>query len=376
MNPQKTIVPLLTPILGMLPVAAFLISDCFFSYHTALMVALVTYTLYFLAGVIGLKYEPPYTLLVSTISFLILMGLSAIKPFNLLYITQSSIVLELILVPLFYLFIRIQGYFRAKIVQKDGLAQEFRLLKFDADLSVIKTAVFVLSTHLLIVLVYQLFPPEYHTPDWDRAIYYEILFLFILFHFIYEIVHWNCLKKQILDEEWLPIVNESGAVRGKVALSVSQTVADKYLHPVVRIVLIHKGMLFLKKKPDATDQGRWHLDYPFERHLRFKETLDEGVKEAFVENGGSPDLPYSFIFRYVYKKANTNRLIYLYACNIPDEKIIDGMNLGEGKWWTGKQIDENLGTELFSTYFEKEYELLNTTVLMADRLMRNLDENV
>jgi hypothetical protein len=375
MNPQKTIVPLLTPILGMMPVAAFFISDCFFSYHTALMVALLIYALYFLVGVTGMKYDPPYTILISAISFPILIGLSMIKPFNLLFTTQASIVLELILVPLFYFFIQIQGYFRTKILQKDGVAQEFRLLKFDADLYVIKTAVFLLSTHLFIVLVYQLFPPEQRTPEWNMTIYYEILFLFILFHFIYEIVHWNCLKKQILSEEWLPIVDETGAVRGKIASSVKKTSPDKHLHPVIRIVLIHKGMLFLKKKPASVDNGHWYLDYPFERYLRFKETLDEGVKEAFIENGGSSDLPYSFIFRYVYKNVNTNRLIYLYACNIPDEKIIDGMDLGEGKWWTGKQIDENLGTGLFSTYFEKEYELLNTTVLMADRLMRNLEEN-
>ncbi|MCC8147007.1 MAG: hypothetical protein LIO93_11370 [Bacteroidales bacterium] len=87
------------------------------------------------------------------------------------------------------------------------------------------------------------------------------------------------------------------------------------------------------------------------------------------------DLPSRFIFRYADKNIEVNRLIYLYACNITDDKLLDTLDLAGGKWWTGKQIDENLKTGLFSPVFEKEYDLLETTILMADRLMRNLAEN-
>jgi hypothetical protein len=174
------------------------------------------------------------------------------------------------------------------------------------------------------------------------------------------------LKHQIINEEWLPVVDDRGTVHGKVARSVSDSAENKYLHPVVRIVLMHKGMLFLKARPLSSTEPRL-LDHPFERHLRFKETLDEGVREAFIQTGETSDLPYRFIIRYVHKDDTTHRLIYLYLCNISDS-----LHPGEGKWWTTKQIEENLGAGLFSTYFEKEYELLNTTVLPADRLMRSV----
>jgi hypothetical protein len=181
-------------------------------------------------------------------------------------------------------------------------------------------------------------------------------------------VFWNLLKKHIFKEEWLPVVDESGTVHGKVALSVSQD-ENIYLHPIIRIALIHKGMLYLQQKPSFMRKIR-QLDYPFKRYLRFKETLEEGVKQTFLQNGGQEDLPAHFIFRYVYKE--TNRLVYLYACNLMDEQAVEQIHLGEGKWWTGKQIEENLGTGLFSPYFEKEYDLLNATVLMADRWMHDL----
>ena len=183
-------------------------------------------------------------------------------------------------------------------------------------------------------------------------------------HAVYEWVRWPFLRRQILKEEWLPIVDKSGAVHGKIALNIGLT-ENKYLHPVVRIAVIHKGMLFLKPKPKNQS-----FDYPFEWYLRFEESLNDGVKAAFTRNGGSENLPSRFVFRYIHKE--TNRLIYLYICTLTDENLLTTLLPEDGKWWTNKQIDENLGKGLFSPYFEDEYAVLNTTLLAADRLMNNL----
>jgi hypothetical protein len=356
---------------GMIPIIIFYIVNCFFSYPTALLAALIAYAIYSVVKIIGLKHELPYTFLVSAIAFVILIILSTINPFNVLYPAHASIVLELILVLFFFIFTIIQEYFRVKILKKNG-ATEFRLLEFDSDSHVIKIAFIITLVHLLIVLSYLLFPDNYHTPALDLIIYHVVLLLFIALHFTYEFIHWHLLKNQIMNEEWLPVVNEAGVVHGKIAMSISNTFEDKYLHPIIRIVLIHKGLLFLTARTFPVNETML-LDYPFERHLRFNETLDEGVKETFIENDITTDLPCRFIFRYVYKNNKKHQLIYLYACNISDDKLLNDLRLGEGKWWTNKQIEENLKTGIFSTYFEKEYELLNTTVLMADRLMRNVE---
>jgi hypothetical protein len=363
MNPHKVITLLLAPVIGMMPFVAFCAFDCFWSYPAGLLAALAVYVLYFVIPVALFKQEVPYTLLISTLVFLIVIGFSFIPPFNLLYAAHASIVLELVVIPIFFLFLRLRAYFQAKLIHgKDAGAREFLLLKFDSNIYAVKIALFLVAVHLWVVLVYQLFPENYHTVHLDRIIYYYILFLLIALHYLYEGLQWSLLNKQIRQEEWLPIVDESGSVHGKIAMSVSHN-NDKYLHPIIRIALIHKGMLFLKQQTNESRQ----LDYPFKRYLRFRETLEEGVKEAFIKNGGTADLSARFVFRYIYPE--TNRLVYLYACNIPDEKTINDLHLEEGKWWTSKQIDDNLNTGLFSSYFEKEYEFLNTTILMADRLM-------
>ena len=372
MSSPKAIAPLLAPIVGMMPVVTFFIFNCFFSYSTALIAALAVFILYFIIGVVWLKIEPPYTFRVSIFPFFLLFGFFFIKPFDILYTEQVSVLFAIFLVIVFFIFTRIEGFFRAKILLKGDITQEFQMLKFDSDVYVSKMVLYIVSFYLLIVLMYQLFPSSYHTPTLDFIIYHLVIITLIVLHFIYEFIHWNYLKRQILNEEWLPIVNDKGSVFGKVALSVSRKSGDKYLHPVIRIALIHKGMLFLKERPPFPFSDDIHqLDYPFERYLRYQEALEEGIKETFIKSGVPADLPTTFIFRYAYKSINTNRLIYLYACNLRDEKYLSELNLGDGKWWTGKQIDENLGTGLFSTYFEKEYELLNTTVLMADRLINS-----
>jgi hypothetical protein len=356
----------MTPIIGMMPAVVFVFFDCFFSYPAALVAAVVVYIMYFLIGVVLLKQALSYIIRNSIRAFLLFVACSMIKPFSLLYAEHASVMLELGILLVFFIFLRIQGYFRTKLIREKGkVAQEFLLLEFDSDLNAMKLISYLVSFHLAIVLIYQLFPAADHTPALDRVLYYYLLFLFIILHYTYEFVHWSLIKRQIQNEEWLPIVDESGAVHGKVALSISIT-DDKYLHPEIRIVLIHKGKLFLKQK--TSESGR--LDYPFERYLRFQETLEEGIKQAFIRNGGTEDLPCHFIFRYIYKE--TNRLVYLYACNITDEKELDKLHLEDGKWWTTKQVDENLGTGLFSPYFEKEYEILSTTVLPADRLMNDI----
>lgn len=372
---QKTIAPLLTPAMGMMPAIAFFLFNSFFPYNIALVAALIVYVLYFAIGGAWLKYETPFTILNSAISFFLFIAFSFLAPFNVLYLTKASVFFSFFLVLVFFVFIKIQGYFKMKILLNEDSSQEFKLLKFDSEIQLMKIVLYTQVAYLLVVLLYELLPSNYHEDSVDFIVYHAVVLIFIFFHLLYEIIHWNILRKKILNEEWLPIVDEKGGVHGRVALSVSQSAGDKYLHPVVRIALIHKGRLFLKERSSFPINESHQLDYPFERYLRFEETLDEGVKEAFIEKGVTIDLPYRFIFHYVSKNRETNRLIYLYVCNILDENIINDFNIGEGKWWTGKQIDENLGTGLFSPYFEKEYELLNTTVLMADRLMRDLEES-
>jgi hypothetical protein len=372
---QKAIRPLLTSIGGMLPIVVFFITGIFSPYHITLMAGLFTCVAYFVISVHCLKRNPPYIFFVLSIAFPVIIGFSFVKPFNLLYSRQASILMELLIILLLYIFIRIQNYFRTKILllaQEDS--QESQLTKLETDLYLMKIVLFLVVVHLLIVLIYQLLPVDYHTSAQDMFIYRILLLLFVMLYFGYEFFLWKQIKKRIRSEDWLPVVDDFGVVHGKVSLSISRISGNKYLHPVIRIVFIHRGLLFLKEQTSLLENEVCRVDYPFERYLRFEETLEEGVKKTLEENGIAVEFPCRFVFHYIYKNIKVNRLIYLYACNIQEEKYLDEIRLESGKWWTSKQISENLNTGLFSIYFEKEYELLKSTLLMAEQLMRGNEE--
>jgi hypothetical protein len=358
----------------MLPVVTFLVIGFFCPYSISLLGAGVMYLLFFAMGSKVSQYRHPYSVSVSIIAFLLFILFSFIKPLDSLYHDFFSIVFETGLVFVFSVFLFFKNYFRSKILIKNETTRDFRLIRFDADMYVIKTAVHLGVTHLIIVLLYSLLPDGSHSEHLDRLIYFILLYVFIAFHFIYEFVHLYMIREKYLAEEWLPVVDETGTVHGKVAASISRSSGNKYLHPVIRIALIYKGMLFLKEKSSPDTGGVPELDYPFETYLKYRETLEEGIARAFNKNGGEKDLPARFVFRYVFRNITTSRLIYLYISNINETSPLH-LPPGKGKWWTKKQIEENLGKGFFSGCFEKEYEFLSNTILQADRLMQDIDHS-
>ena len=371
-NSRRITSSLMIPILGILPIVSFLLLDFIYSYQFAVSAGLITYVLFFVVVVMILKYNIPYTFHATTFIFPLVILFSLIKPFSILYYNYSSIILEIFVVLVFQIFISVKGYFRRKILMQPGGDTEFKLIEFNSNIYVFRTVLFIMLLHLLMVLVYFLFPTQYHTVNLDHFIIYISLLIFIGLHFVYEFLHLTSLKKKYKREEWFPVIDETGNVRGKVASSISVNSGNKYLHPVVRIALIHKGRLFLKEKASLFDDA-YKLDYPFERYVRFKESLDEAIKKTFIESKAPENLPYNYLFKYIHKNEQTNRLIYLYVSNVRDSDLLENVNLGNGKWWTSKQIEENLNTGVFSEYFEKEFDFINSTILMAEKMINDLN---
>jgi len=170
------------------------------------------------------------------------------------------------------------------------------------------------------------------------------------------------------NEKWLPIIDESGTVYGKITHSQSIDKKNEYLHPIIRIALIHKGKLFLSGKENIEANNKPCLDYPFERHVLYKETIDEAVIKTLESNGSKPELNCNcnYLFHYIHRSEEMHRLVYFYICNIRDDSLLEKLNLSTGKWWMRKQIKENLNTGLFSAFFENEFEFLDSTVLAID----------
>lgn len=242
--------------------------------------------------------------------------------------------------------------------EKNYLSESFRVA-FQAQ--------YGLSVHLLLILSYFVFSTSStsETPfiDWLAILCVAQITLVMLI--LMEIIRLRILDKKLYDEEWLPVITEKGDVTGRVAKSITKDLKNKFMHPVVRVALIYKGRLYLKERDSSRLLNPGKLDYPFEKYMQFNHDIDETVHNSIRKQSGNEDIPLRFLLKYIFENEHTKRLIFLYVSVIDDERTFNNLRLTGGKLWTETQIEDNMGSDIFSECFELEYEYLKNTVLLA-----------
>jgi isopentenyldiphosphate isomerase len=131
------------------------------------------------------------------------------------------------------------------------------------------------------------------------------------------------------------------------------------LHPVVHLHLFNmRGELYLQKRAKSKDiqPGKWdtsvggHIS-PGETALKalFREASEElGLKEFIPESLG----------KYVWESSRERELVNSFSTisdilPIPDKDEIDA-----GRYWSVKEIEANLGKDIFTPNFEFEFRKL------------------
>ncbi|MGI6573743.1 MAG: hypothetical protein ACOX19_10160 [Fermentimonas sp.] len=235
----------------------------------------------------------------------------------------------------------LKGSFRVAFITRYGLLLHllllFALFLFNTDKSLLSHTVFVVIACQVILLLVMLL----------------------------ETTRLHILDKKLYHEEWLPVVTEKGNVTGRVAKSITKELKNWFMHPVVRVVLLHDGKIYLKERDTSCLLNPGRLDYPFEKYLQFNHDIDETVRNSLRRECGERDLPLRFLLKYTFKNDATKRLIFLYAVHVTDEETFNSLQLNGGKLWTLAQIEDNMQSGLFSECFEQEFEYLKNTLFLA-----------
>lgn len=126
-------------------------------------------------------------------------------------------------------------------------------------------------------------------------------------------------------------MTEKGDVTGRVAKSITRELKNRFMHPVVRVVLLHDGKIYLKERDASCLLSPGRLDYPFEKYLQFNHAIDETVRDSLGVVCGEGDLPLRFLLKYTFENEATKRLIFLYAAHVTDEEMFNSLPLDGGK---------------------------------------------
>ena len=129
------------------------------------------------------------------------------------------------------------------------------------------------------------------------ALFYIMFGVYLAFEFIK-----SKLKQQkLLNEEWLPLVNEKGKITGKAPRSVCHS-NKALLHPVVHMHVINKkGDIYLQKRPGhkTIQPNKW--DTAVGGHVEFGETIELSLKREAIEEIGIHDFQPKLMSTYIWK---------------------------------------------------------------------------
>ncbi len=164
------------------------------------------------------------------------------------------------------------------------------------------------------------------------------------------------------DEEWLPIVNEEGGIIGKAPRSACHR-GEKLLHPVVHLhVFNSQKHVYLQKRPmnKLVQPGKW--DTAVGGHISADETLETALKREAYEEIGLTQFSAKMVKTYRWDSELESELVYVFTTHDFKSIHLHSEEVVEGRFWTPKQIETNIGQGIFTTNFEYEYRLLKKEI--------------
>ncbi len=155
--------------------------------------------------------------------------------------------------------------------------------------------------------------------------------------------------------ELFPVVDELGNITGCITRGEAHS-GSKVLHPVVHLhVFNSKGELYLQKRPEWKDiqPGKW--DTAVGGHVSFGENVAAALTREASEELGIRDFTPEDMGHYVFESKRERELVYVNKTTYDGPITPSNDELDGGRFWTRKEIADNIGKQVFTPNFEDEY---------------------
>lgn len=354
--------------IGLLPLLLFMLLDNFFSYKLSFVIAVLICMVSLLLYRVLSKDRIYQFLLLPASATLMLYAVFIFLRLEPVLFVYSPIVVEVLLVVV----LAVIGFTKRFVLRslRNSRTPSYKKTMMRTALNEFYFLVQIVQSaytlHLFVILFYTMLPSEMQEVHVERFLYRYLGLILGIALMGYEQIRISLMQGSLKKEMWLPVLDDNGKVVGCMARSVSRSVSKKYYHPVVRIAVIYKGMLYLMKRSKKDYVSPEMLDYPFQRDVIFRHTIEATVKETMGSLAEEQEVNPRFMIRYTYENEKVKHQVSLFVLCLRSEEQFNKCRHFGGKLWTGKQIEENMGKGVFSGYFEEEYPYLKNTVLFAE----------
>lgn len=365
---------LINPGWGFLPLLVFVFLDNFISQQFAFACGVFTNIIG--VGIFGLLFRNRVQQFMLYLTGLVLLSYALVVyfPISSQLVNYPALTIEIIWLILLTILIPFRPVILSHFVERTDGTYSISLRNSVKEFLFVSTILRPLLTiHLLVAVTYYIVIDDYDTGIATTILNKQVLIIICIGVFIYEMIRLKIISDKLRNETWLPVVDVKGKVIGRIARSESLSRhAAKYIHPLVRCVVMHKGGLYLKERKHGLHSELKKIDIPFFKLVVFRQTIEQALEKLigakFKQYGEEP----RFLLQYLFDNGKARNLVSLYFINIKSDALAAEQGRNIGKLWTVRQIDENMDAGIFSEYFEQEYVYLKNTVLLAESL-RNQD---
>lgn len=213
---------------------------------------------------------------------------------------------------------------------------------------------YLIAIHTLFSYTALLLLPEKTASFISSPLLYILLGIYFLTLFIRN----RFLRTRLKKEEWLPVVNEEGAVIGRAPRSLCHS-GSRLLHPVIHLHIINaQNALFLQKRSLKKDflPGMW--DTAVGGHISWNEKIEDALKRETYEELGITDFQVQFLDKYIWESPRERELVFTFLCTHYNQIHIDNDEVEEGRFWTPSELEEGIKEQLLTPNLIHEYHLL------------------
>jgi isopentenyldiphosphate isomerase/intracellular septation protein A len=359
---RKTLIRNFT--IGFIPLLIFIVADEFFGLTAGLITAISYGILQAVFTYFKEKRIDKFVLFDTTL--ILLLGLISLILHNDVFFKIKPGLIELILVILLGvtafssnpILIRMTGRYLKGI--------EFSADQMSIMQKMMRRMFYLFSGHTILIFYAAFYLSKESWAFISGGLFYILMGL--IFVMEYAKSRWTKIKfqKSNRNEEWFDIVKPDGQITGRAPRSAVHGNPD-LLHPVVHVHIINaQGQIFLQKrsKHKEIQPGKW--DTAIGGHIKSGESVEQALRRESEEEQGISMANFHPLFRYVMKNEIESELVHGFLLQEEGPFYPNPVEIEEARFWTRKEIDQNLGKDVFTPNFEKEYQLLKKIVFKEE----------
>ncbi|UCF64326.1 MAG: NUDIX domain-containing protein [bacterium] len=358
---RKTILKNFT--IGFLPLLVFIIADEFFGLTVGLITAITFGILE--TGITYLKSKVIDRFILFDTGLILSLGMVSLVLQNDIFFKVKPGLIGLILVALLGMTAFSDNPIMLKLSNRYLKGIELSSQQIKMMQKMMRSMFYVFSLHTLLVFYAAFFLSNEAWAFISGGLFYIIIGLMMGFEFLRSLRQRRKLQKSYAEEEWFDITTPQGKIIGKAPRSAVHGNPD-LLHPVIHVHIINaSGKIYLQKRNTNKEiqPDRW--DTAIGGHVLSGETIDHALRREAEEELGLSMGEFQPLFRYVMKNNLESELVHGFLLEDEGPFYPNPGEISEAKFWTTTEIENNIGKDIFTPNFEKEYDLLKKLVFQA-----------